>query len=642
MSRKPPRTLIDISVHRWVDVPEPPDGADALDAIRNAITQAMSGQTGDQYVGVRLAANGKYSIGKNQSSGKLFEFIGTHHLIFDGNGATVTIACPGLPRESIRLFSTGKDTHHIVLADLTIDQTADRNYTVGLITDVGPMINGNQTVTFHVEPEMPDPIKDIARSGRADGYAYDPQVPGRLGFGTWSHYPGAKIDRAQLQTTDKPGVFTHTVTRTSEAIKVGMKWLLKNKKAGVTYLVTSSNSHDVTMSNIKGQAMGGGVLRFWQTSGINILNCRFEPHEDNWISTTSDGVHGRGREGVWIEDTTFRSICEDIMNTYGSNFVTVEDEDPADAVISIREYDRTNPDTSPRRLPSTGDLSVGDALLFFNPNSGKIIGRANVTAISEDGRYTLSRTVADVDPWRHGGHNRITMIYSKTSVGRFYVRDSRFMDSLRFGIYIKAEGGVIFNTHFEGLASTPIFAANEPEWPEGPPPSYLWLQGNTFAQSNYDYQTRNRSFLVVDPAAISIYTRRFRDPQAPGDFRGYLTRGQYACSHMKILGNRFEDWRGMAVSVRNARNVRIADNLFLAPADDQVMRNTMAGDPLVPHGQTGAYTAIYLDSVNGVQLYRNRFIGLPDGDHTITQGQDVNAIIQADNVKLDTNPATGK
>jgi hypothetical protein len=87
------------------------------------------------------------------------------------------------------------------------------------------------------------------------------------------------------------------------------------------YLVTRSGTENVTLSGIDGRASGGGTLRFWQTSGVNILDCRFEPDGENWISSSADGVHGRGREGVWIENTIFRGICEDIMNTYGQTIV---------------------------------------------------------------------------------------------------------------------------------------------------------------------------------------------------------------------------------------------------------------------------------------------------------------------------------
>jgi hypothetical protein len=165
------------------------------------------------------------------------------------------------------------------------------------------------------------------------------------------------------------------------------------------------------------------------------------------------------------------------------------------------------------------------------------------------------------------------------------------------------------------------------------------VQGCTFSQNNYGYMPRNRDFMVVDPADISIYTRRFRDLSEPDDFRANLTRGQYANSHMKLLGNVFHDWRGMGISLRNARNARIEDNVFLPPVNDEVMRKTLAGDPPMSADGRGRYAAIFLDSVGGVNVSGNRFHGLPAGDRALVKAEDVAGLTEADNVASPTTAA---
>src|SRR5699024_11207227 len=107
------------------------------------------------------------------------------------------------------------------------------------------------------------------------------------------------------------------------------------------------------------------------------------------------------------------------------------------------------------------------------------------------------------------------------------------------------------------------------------------------------------------------------------DFRAFITRGQYAASHMKFVGNVFHDWRGFGISVRNSRNVQIADNLFLPPVNDDVMRHTLAEDPTLNANGRGVYSAIFLDSVGGVRISGNRFRGLATGDRSVTTDQDV-------------------
>lgn len=623
-----PRVAVDIPPGRWITVAAQP--GDATEAIRGAIAAAlaMPGRKPADYVGLRLETGKTYVVGSKFVGGSMFAFTNAQRFVFDGNGAHLLVSSPEMLRKEVDLF-TATNCRNLVFADLTVEAISVP-FTIGDILDVSPRGEVTQTVTFRVSPGAADPLADISRRGRADGFAYDPKIPGRLAEGTWTHFPGS--GDVQIAATAQPGVFTHRVTRTGDSIRAGDKWLIKNKGGGVIYLITQGDTENVTLSGIHGRAAGGTQLRFWQTSGVNILDCRFEPDGDNWISSSADSVHGRGREGVWIENTLIRGICEDVMNTYGQNMVLEADGDNADRVVSIRMFQRSVDSRTGRalRMPKADDLLVGDQLVFFNPKRGRVLGYARIDAISH-GRTTLSQTISDLDTWEEGDGWTSTMVYNTRDAGRFFVRDSRLMDSMRFGIFIKARGGVVFSTHFEGLSAPGIFATNEPEWPEGPPATHLWVQGCTFSQNNYGYMAKHRAFMEVDPASVSIYTRRLRDPAEPDDFRAHLTHGQYANSHMKLVGNTFHDWRGMGISVRNSRNVQIADNLFLAPTDDPLMRRTLAKDPALTRDGRGTYAGIYLDSISGVRVTGNHFIGLPAGDQTIVRDQDVSSFVERDN-----------
>lgn len=624
-----PLQAVDIPAARWITVPATAD--DATEAIRQAFAAAANSATAGGYAGVRLEAGRTYRIASQQPKGRVFDLRGMDRVVFDGNSATLHIGSAEQAREELQLFHV-TNCRNLVFADF-IATGAEIPFTTGQVLEVAPRGENEmtQTVTFRVDPGELDPLKDIARNGRTNAYAYDPKIPGRLAVGTWTHYPAT--GNPSIQATDQPGVFTHQVTRTNNSIEPGMKWLIKNKNAGVIYLETRGTTENITLSGVDGRAAGGGQLRFWQTSGINILDSRFEPDGDNWISSSADGVHGRGREGVWIENTLIRGICEDIMNTYGQNMVVEADDNEADAVMSIRMFERSanSPGGRALRMPAPENVVAGDHLVFFNPQTGRVLGYAGVAAIV-DGRFTLTNPVPGATPWVEGAGKNVTMVYNTRVAGRFFVRDSRLMDSMRIGIYIKSRGGVIFGTQFEGLSAPGVLGMNEPEWPEGPPPTHLWVQGCTFSQNNYGFMPRNRDYIVADPADISIYTRHFRDPAVPDDYRAFITRGQYANSHVKLLGNVFRDWRGMGIAVRNAHNVRIADNLFLAPVDDAVMRKTLAADPVHTVAGQGAYTGIFLDSASGVHLSGNRFAGLPAGDRQVVQDQDVTGVVAEDNV----------
>lgn len=624
-----PRLALDIPESRWITVPA--GGGDCTEAIRNALRHAGgSSRAPGAYAGVRLEAGKTYNVAGAQVGGRLFEIKGIDRLVFDGNGAILRVNSPELQRKGVDLFAAS-DSRRIVFADFIVEAGAPP-FATGDIVSVSPASQGGRSVVFRLDPGSPDPVADIAGESSPAAYVYDPRHPGRMAFGVWSHYPGA----SPVRPAGEAGVFVHNVTRTSDSLPNEGKWLVKNKGAGITYLVTDGKSEDITLSGVDGRAPGGGLLRFWQTSGVNLLGCHLEPQGAQWISSTADGVHGRAREGVWIEDTVMRGICEDVMNTYGLNLVVLDDKASSDdSTVALRTF-------YPGRKTQDGEYALGgvdsgvvregDPLVFFNPLTGRVLGRANVLAI-KDGRYKLSNPVAGIERWRKGGDKTVTMVYSPRQAARFFIRDSRLMDGMRFGVFIKAQDSVIFNNQFEGLASPPIFASNEPEWPEGPMPANLWVQGNTFSQNNTGYTVLHRDFLTVDPAEISIYTRRLREAGAADDFRAHLVRAQYANSHIKIIGNVFHDWRGMGVAVRNARNVQVSGNLFLPPREDKQMRAVLAEDSRLsaPSAGTGSYAGLFFDTVGGVRVNHNRFVGLPAGDRPIVTGEDVRDFSENDN-----------
>lgn len=624
-----PRRAIDIPVARWVTVSASAGTADATEAIRRAFTEAEAAAKADNaYAGVRLEAGKTYVVASTQTGGGVFSLREARRVVFDGNGATLLVSSPELARREVTLF-TALNSREIAFADFTVKATSVP-FTTGDVLAVNPPNANTQTVTFRATPGALDPRADISRSGQADAYAYDPQIPGRLAVGSWTHYPGR--GSPSLQAGAAPDLFTHAVTRTGNSITVGDKWLVKNKRGGVIYLDARGASENVTLSGVTGLASGGGHLRFSPSSGVNILDCRFEPDGENWISSSADSVHGRAREGPWIENTLIRGVCEDVMNTYGQTMVIVADDDANDAAMSIRMFEGSVESSAPPRLrgPSENSLMPGDQLAFFNPKSGRVLGYAKVQALA-NGRVTLSNSVAGIDTWETGDGRGATMVYNTRVAARFFLRDSRVMDSMRFGIYIKARGGVVFNSQFEGLSAPSIFATNEPEWPEGPPATHLWVQGCTFSQNNYGYMSRHRAFMVVDPADISVYTRRLRGPTEPASYTAHLTRGQYANAHVKLVGNVFHDWRGMGIAVRNSRNVLIRDNLFLPPVDDAVMRQTLAKDPSLGRDGRGSFAAIFLASVDGVRVAGNRAFGLPAGDFALVREADATSVTEDDN-----------
>ena len=232
-------------------------------------------------------------------------------------------------------------------------------------------------------------------------------------------------------------------------------------------------------------------------------------------------------------------------------------------------------------------------------------GRVRVNTVAAGGRCALSAPVEGLQAWDPARGRSNTVVYNESVAAGMVMRDCEIRDSLRFGAFLKARDCLVFHNTFTGLTGSAIHAANEPEWPEGPFAQNLWLQDNTFAGNAHGYESRHRAFLAADPAAVSVYARKLG---------GVAGSGVLAASDIRIVGNTFADWRGVAVAVRNARSVQLLGNQFRRPLEDEVVRGTLARDPLLAKERQGRYAAILLESCSGVHLKGNRGEKILTGD----------------------------
>lgn len=605
-----PIDRITIPEDRWIHVE--PHSDDSTAALRTALKEAAVLSSNGQYAGVRLQANGHYILNGDKVDEILFDLSGASNVIFDGNGATLEVSGHSLAKKRIIFFEL-KDAQSIAFTDMEIKATV-KNSTFGEILKVSPMHNGQQTVTFLVSPEQPSPM-ELIPNGNTAGYAYDAEVPGRISIGTWPTYPGAKAPN--LRATDTPQVFEHSVVRTNNSIPSGDsdspgKWLVKQKKHGIEILRARAGCSDITLQNVSsGRGAIRAAVRYWGADRVNILNCNFSTPEDQWISMSADGFHGRASEALWVENTLISGVCEDISNIYGTTIGVREyQQEPSPKLkIGTLNRDRGAPKGFYLGSHDAAFAEIGDRLVFLDPVIGKVLGRATVIAVSADNSFILDEPISGIQAWDdQKGVSNIT-VYNDSSVNGFFVRDSTLANSMRFGLFLKAHNTVVFHTLFEGLSGPAIFAANEPRYPEGPVPTHIWLQDNTFRQNANSYDCRNRAHLTIDPAQISIHTGVTAEGFGVGEARTESLEN----NHLRIIGNRFEDWRGMGIAIRNARNVEISGNTFGQPVEDGVMRETMQKDPLLK----GRFSAIFLESVSGVYLGENTY-DLPSKDLTIT------------------------
>jgi hypothetical protein len=406
---------------------------------------------------------------------------------------------------------------------------------------------------------------------------------------------------------------------------------VKNKGAGLAYLTTRGGTEDVTLWKVTGRASGGGLLYFWTTSRINILDCSFEPAGENWIGSSSDAVHGRGREGVWIEDTIIRGVCEDVMNTYGQTMVVT----PGSRSERQRvQHPHAHPPqrrgrraVSRRQAAGRRDRRRRREAGVLQSQDRHVLGHGIVRDV-KDGRFTLSTNIPDIDTWQSGDERNATTVYNTAEAARFVVRDSRLWTRCASASSSRRAGARSSAIRSTASPRRPCSSPMNPNGLRGRPAPTCGSRGTRSARTISATCRENRAFLAVDPADISIYTRHLRaNPKGPIDHTSFITRGQYANSHVKIIGNTFHDWRGGGISVRNARNVRVEDNLFLPPADDDVMRKALARDPI----RDGHFRRNLLRQRGRRSGTRQPLRRSSEGDHSILRDQAVNHILAADN-----------
>jgi hypothetical protein len=77
----------------------------------------------------------------------------------------------------------------------------------------------------------------------------------------------------------------------------------------------------------------------------------------------------------------------------------------------------------------------------------------------------------------------------------------------------------------------------------------------------------------------------------------------------------------------------VKDNLFLPPAEDPVVRETLSGDDTL----RGKFAALFMDSVSGARVAGNRFFGFSPNEQTIAKTAEAADVEAADNVTLKLN-----
>jgi hypothetical protein len=641
--RAKPLRAEDLSPTLMINVPIPVFSSPGVqNAIQNtaniqaALTQAFNHTEGAINAGkvahIRLAAGQTYELDKaglvlNQQNQYLFTLDSFERLIFDGQDATLLIK-----NAQVGLFDVGSSGSSIqeklIFQNFTIDHHQDfLPFTQGVIHSIISLDSNSVKVKFDVDLSKYDsPLNARFTPTSNTGYFYELDergIPtGRMPDGGWSSYvqdtsysPTSIVHEAG----DPANRFTHYVTR-SPGISVlinegpGNGWMVRTRTS-TNFRFSSADW--VTLENVTSWASPGAFMLYWQTGNLSLLNVKHEikPGSGRYVSSSADSIHGRSREGLWIENSKFESAGDDLFNAYSQHFAI--ETQPNSTTLGLGVHNSSNP-ASPGNF-GVRDFLVGEQVALWDPVTGTVVARRYVTGVNTTTQtITIDQPLTGVNLYNPSLAERNMFLINVDSVSNYFVRDSQFLNSFRFGMIIKGNDFYLMGNEYRGNLEAAIQAINEPSWPEAFIAERLHIQGNTFADNARGAMARNRYYLSRDPADIVIGTYYNTTGSTTGNFF-VSDRAQH--HQIKILDNIFEQWRGMAVSVRNSRDVTISGNTFRGSFDDVTMRTNLDSTTTLPGGSpipvgpslndnddtTGHYAAIYLYDLEGATVRDNHF-----------------------------------
>jgi hypothetical protein len=647
--REAPLRAADLSPTLTINVPAPVFSSPGVqNAIQNhaniqaALTQARNHTEGvanaNKVAVVKLAANQVYEVTKtgivlNSSSQQyLFRLDGYERVIIDGQGSTFLIKNAQVGLFLIRQDGTDT-TEKIIFQNFKIDFHEDTlPFTQGVIHSVTSLDSNSVKVKFDVDLNQYDTPLDARFTPTSNsGYMYELDenglATGRMIDGSWSSWVADSTFSSQSivhEAGDPANRFTHFVTRSPGISALvndgpGNGWLVRTRHNSNFYLVSVNK---VTLDNVVSYASSGTFVAYFQADNVSILNSslQIKPGSNRYHSSSADALHGRGRQGLWVENSKFEAAGDDLFNAYGLSFVLRSQ--PNSTTLNLGLFNTSNP-TTPSNFDSRS-FQVGDQLAFYNPPTGEVLGRRFITAVNAAAQtVTLNAPITGLPlftgtPPGGGSPETNLMVMNVDLAANYIIRDSEFLNSFRYGMFLKANDVYIMGNTFQGGLEAAIFAVNEPSWPEGFLPERVRIQDNLFEDNARGAMSRYRYYLAKDPGTIVIGTFRNATGGTSGDL---YANGRNQQHHFAILDNVFNDWRGMAISVRNARDVLIAGNVFNRSVSDAALRTTLDSTSATPGGGTvspgpslfdtsdtsGKYAAIYLHDLSGVVLDDNDF-----------------------------------
>lgn len=433
-------------------------------------------------------------------------------------------------------FARITNCERIFFDDLSVELTMDPFLSLRLVSLDSATGEFVAELEEGTSPDVLPALKKITPFG----YFLDDKIPGRLRAGVPTFFTLDSIDLAGERRVR--GTFRKGQAERFSGVPAGTPLVVWARGAGGGGFRFNGGS-DNTVRKFTATRLNGSAVLNLACSRLAVIECEARIAPGKRVSHAADFVHCQAvRQGPWIEGCHVEGIGDDSLVIYTRPYAAVGTIDGGLAIKRL--YDMK----SAGKLLD-GELAAGDSLVFVDPPTGKVLGRATVTAWDPDkSEVKLSNVPEGIVLWKKG---KATQIYNENQGNDFLIRNNTVKNNRRYGMYLKASNGLIEGNKVIGQCADAITLHNEPNAPNGPFCQNVTIRNNVIEDCGFDGSFREKP----EAAVLSVYSRNdVFEVAAPSP----------AHRNIRIIGNTLKGWGGYGISVINLEGGEVTGNRLVA------------------------------------------------------------------------------
>jgi hypothetical protein len=413
----------------------PDDGNDDRLALQHAIDTAVKSGTGV----ILQVPPGRYhlDVDREASHAYALHIVNAERFTLMAEGAEFVVRNP---RAGFLKIERSSD---VTIKDLVVDYDP-LPFFVGRIVAIE---SGRDSFVVESLPGHGMPDHSRSKAARAWGYFLDPNVPGKLE----NLQPNVVYEKSVESIGDGRYRyrFDEEGSRFLRGLQIGT--LFTHLVRG-SQLFLARNSSGVRFERITSYASPAGHYVANNVEDISVVNCRAVIREGRAKGGNGDGIHFQNTRGpVIVRGNVFEGLSDDGVNVYQRPHYIVERR-------NARTYRITADPNRETVRPFAGSFRKGDRLMAFDDVEGRSYGGAVVASfdyrrgwLELESDWGLPEQPAE---WKHIG------LLSDHLASDVNIASNTFMNSRRFGVYLKSHRAVVANNRFINLSGSAIVIAN--------------------------------------------------------------------------------------------------------------------------------------------------------------------------------------